>query len=137
MEEEVKQEETLEDEGPNLSSVLAAFNNSPSEEMINSWKKQFGDVFCSGFSDTELFVWRPLNRKEYIEMQMASSQSETVISQYEMEEHLVRQCILWSSDDGRMSLTQKAGSLSTLQEQILQNSNFVAPQVAARLVFKL
>lgn len=136
MTDEVK-EEVPASNVPDLTSILSAFEGAPSPEQIEEWKQKHGDVFCSGFSDLELFIWRPLTRREYVDMQVQIAQSQSPVNSYEVEETVVKQCLLWGSALGYKSLNNKAGSYSTMQEQILQNSNFMNVQVASQLVFKL
>ncbi len=132
MEEEVKN-----DPGTELAKVLSAFPDAPNKEEIEQMKSLHGEVFCSGMSESELFIFRPLKRQEYVEMQNTLSQAQTPVSQFQVEEDTVTKCVLWASKDGLSSLKDKAGTLTTLNEQILQNSNFIAPAVAASLVIKL
>ena len=109
---------------------------APSQEQIEQWKAQFGEVFVSGFSEEELFIWKPVNRAEWIELQKIAGNPDKPITQFEFEELVCDSCILWKSvtcswDKG------KAGTPGSLQEQILQNSNFLSPQGAQLLVAKL
>lgn len=114
--------------------LLAALDNAPNAEQIEAWKQEHGEVFCSVLSTEELLILRPLKRREYLQLQLEAQQQQVPI---DGEEKVVKTCLLWASEVAMKSLDTKAGSLSTLQEQILQNSNFVAPQVAAALVVKL
>src|SRR3990167_1155588 len=122
-EEEVKKEE--ENQGPDLSTILAGFSDSPKQDQIEKWKQEHGEVFCSGLSATELFIFRPLKRREFVELQLALSQAQEPVTQYKVEEDTVQKCILWATAPGLSALQLKAGTLSTLNEQVLQNSNFV------------
>jgi hypothetical protein len=124
------------DEGTKtLAAILAEFPQSPTEIRIEQWKQNHGEVYCSGFSEEELVVWRPINRREFVQLQ------ETVqgagVSTLELEEEVVSKCLLWTSPKARTALEHKAGSLTTLNEQIMQNSNFINPQMASALVVKL
>jgi len=124
------------DEGTKtLAAILAEFPQSPTEVRIEQWKQNHGEVYCSGFSEEELVVWRPINRREFVQLQ------ETVqgasVSTLELEEEVVNKCLLWTSPKARIALEHKAGSLTTLNEQIMQNSNFINPQMASALVVKL
>jgi hypothetical protein len=124
------------DEGTKtLAAILAEFPQSPTEIRIEQWKQNHGEVYCSGFSEEELVVWRPINRREFVQLQ------ETVqgagVSTLELDEEVVRKCLLWTSPKARTALEHKAGSLTTLNEQIMQNSNFINPQMASALVVKL
>src|SRR3990167_3689911 len=129
--EEVKVDQQAE-EDPDVGKALFAFSGSPSRDEIDKWKTQYGDVYCSGLSPTELFIFRPLKRKEFVEMQIALSQNQG--NQFGSEENTVRTCLLWASEPGMASMETKAGTLATLNEQVLQNSNFVSPMVASALV---
>jgi len=120
-----------------LADTLAAFPESPSAEKIEAWKEVHGEIFCSAFSETELFVWRPVHRTEFVEMQTEITNSQVPVSQLNVEGTVVEKCVLWSSPVGTNSLKHKAGSLTTLHEQIMQNSNFMDPRIAAQLVIKL
>jgi len=120
-----------------LAVILSEYPKSPSEVSIEKWKRNHGEVFCSGFNEEELIVWRPINRREFVELQETIQNSDQPVSNFDLEEKVVSKCVLWSSEKGQQALEHKAGSLSTLNEQIMQNSNFVNPQMAAALVVKL
>jgi hypothetical protein len=142
-EQEVKVEEKKEDapveKQPDPSQVVAdalkLYNGAPTKEQIEAWKQVHGEVFCSGFSETELYMWRPLTRKEFVDLQAVMQQGDKPVSSLEAEGLLVNTCILWSSDI--KVLAKKAGSISALHEQIMTNSNFMDPRLAAALVIKL
>ena len=137
MSEEEKKDTPEEGVLPSFTDLLKNFEGAPSQEDIDEWKLEHGDAYCSAFSEVELFIWRPLNRKEWREHQMVLAQSQEQIDPFELEEDTVRKCMLWMSEPGMKSLQFKAGSVSTLHEQILQNSNFVDPRLASNLVVKL
>tara|TARA_Y100000310_G_C20609722_1_gene777380 strand:+ start:505 stop:930 length:426 start_codon:yes stop_codon:yes gene_type:complete len=141
MSDNIETEETVSEEIedspiPGLADLLSTFPNAPTEGKIDKWKEIHGEIFCSGFSETELVVWRPINRREFVNLQ-EELQAGTDLNTYELEEKVVVSCILWSTPQAESSLEQKAGSLTTLNEQIMQNSNFVNPQMASALVVKL
>jgi len=122
---------------PSFVDLLQNFEGSPDQAQIDGWKSEFGDVFCSAFSETELFIWRPLNRQEWREHQLMMAQAEGQVDPFALEEEMVGKCMLWMSGPGKQSLATKAGSATTLHEQLLQNSNFVDPRLASNLVVKL
>jgi hypothetical protein len=119
-----------------LPAILRSFPGAPTQEQINAWKTQFGEVFVSGFSETELFIWRAISRPEWVNLQMSAADPELKVDQYKYEEMVCNTCVLWKSVKGTWT-EGKAGTPSSLQEQILQNSNFLTPQAAAMLVAKL
>ena len=124
-------------ETPSLLDVLAGFSNSPSKEELDTWKGTHGEVFCSGLSATEIFIFRPVKRAEFVQQQVDLSQATEPVTQFQVEEDTVGRCVLWASDAGKAALKTKAGTLSTLNEQIMQNSNFTTPAMANALVIKL
>lgn len=130
-------EEVADEGSKNLATLLSEFPQSPTDVKIDQWKQSHGEIFCSGFSEEELVVWRPINRREFVQLQEHVQSANQPISNFELEEQVVGKCILWSSPKAKTSLEHKAGSLTTLNEQIMQNSNFVNPQMAAALVVKL
>lgn len=120
-----------------LPSFLSQIPGAPSKDQIDAWKKEFGEVFVSGFSETELFVWKPLFRKDFIQIQIAISQlpeDTKQFAQFKQEELICSTCVLWPKTDWS---TSKAGTPQSLAEQITQNSNFLAPVAALTLVAKL
>ena len=132
--EQTKQEEAKAQD--TLPKVLGSFPNAPSSEQIEAWKVQYGEVFVSGFSETDLYIWRALTRPEYVNLDTIASNPETQIDRHKFEEMVCDACVLWKSIDKPWS-EGKAGTPTSLQEQILQHSNFLNPQAAALLVAKL
>ena len=130
---EVKEE--VQEPGKDIADALAKFAGAPSKDQIEGWKQEHGEIFCSGFSEEELLIWRPLKRQEFVSLQ--TELAETQGTQLSQEERVSEICILWASNMAKSSLVQKAGSCSTLHEQIMFNSNFVDPRIASALVIKL
>lgn len=133
---EPKKEEQEVEAGQNLAQALKEFEDAPSQDQIESWKAQHGDVFVSGFSSEEIFIWRAVSRPEWVNLQEMAANPESGVNQFVFEEMVCETCVLWRSvkvpwNEG------KAGTPSSLQEQILQNSNFLTPQAASMLVQKL
>ena len=105
----------------------------PEPDQIEKWKTEFGDVFVSPFSDTEIYVWRPIFRKEYVQLRTEAQQKE--LTEDAIEELTCNICRLWPAKVNWDA--SKAGTLSTLTELIMQNSNFIAPQMTRFLAIKL
>ena len=136
---EVQAPEEQQEGVPDLVNLLRDFDGSPTQTDIEKWKQQHGEIFVSGFSESELFVWRPLTRAEYVflQKQMRTPQEEgrQSMTDLDFEDAVVEKCILWGSEMN--ALKNKGGSVSTLSEQIMTNSNFMAPNVASLFVMKL
>lgn len=142
MSEEVNQEAPVEQapqpEVPNLAELLSVFPGAPDKEQLENWKQVHGEIFCSGFSEVELMIWRPLSRIEYVALQKKLRtpvpQGQEALTEFDYEEMVVRTCLLWSSSG---DIGKKGGSITTLSEQVLLNSNFMPPQMASTFVIKL
>lgn len=134
MEPEVK---TTEKKEPTLAeklrALLSKFENAPSAVEIDRLKATHGDVFLSALNDDELFLFKALTRKEHRAFQAAVAEGQ--LQGEAFEEEVVKSCLLWKSH--AESLESKAGTFPSLFEQIMQNSNFLAPQLLSNLVVKL
>jgi len=128
--------EQQEQKKDSLQSYLQSFKGSPTQEQIDKWKVQYGEVFVSGFSENELYVWRAITRPEWVDLQSLTNNPEAKMTQYKFEEMLCDICVLWKSVS-KSWVEGKAGTASSLHEQILQNSNFLSAQAASYLVAKL
>lgn len=144
--EEPEKEKTLVD-------IIQDLPNAPDQITIDSWKTKYKNIFFSGFSEEECFIFRALNRTEFRELQIASQLAatkedpktpaelelrirESVIGTFNQEDEVVTKCVLWPQltvDE----LGSKAGTVTTLFEQIMANSHFLSPQQAQLLVVKL
>lgn len=124
-----------EQPGSGLAELLKKFDGSPTSEMIEGWKVKYGEIFVSGFSESDLYVWRPVSRKEWRDLQAKTQNQEAPITQLDFEEMVCDTCVLWKSN--AVALANKGGTASTLHEQILQNSNFMTPQAASMFVARL
>lgn len=138
---EVTQESQVEGEiaekAKELPGYLQNRPDAPTATQIESWKAKYDEVFVSGFSEEELFVWRPIFRKEYLLLQKEAVDPQTgTVNQATFETLLCDTCVLYNSTK-RSVADGKAGTASVLAEQILQNSNFIPAQVAMMLVAKL
>lgn len=120
----------------NLTEVLKQYDGAPSQEQIEKWKAQYSEVFVSGFSETELYIWRPILRPEWVKLQTLAQDPENKVDQFKFEELICDTCVLWKSTPATWE-NAKAGAASTIHEQILQNSNFMSPQAASLFVARL
>jgi hypothetical protein len=128
-EKEVEQEKTLAEK---LKDLLDKFDNRPSAEAINEMKSKHGDVYLSALSDDEICLFRSVTRKEHRAINSAIAEGKMAPDDFELE--IVKSCVLWTSIG---NLESKAGTIPSLFEQIMQNSNFLAPQLLTNLVTKL
>ena len=120
---------------PRLPALLQNLTNGPTADQIEKWKAKHGEVYVSGFSEEELYVWRPITRPEYVKLQRAATQTEG-LDQFKYEELVCETCILFSSNPVNWS-GGKAGTVPVLNEQIMYASNFLPTHLASMLVEKL
>lgn len=145
-EEEVveSQEEPEAPKAPDLLSIIQSKPGGPSKQVIDSWKAKHGAIYASGFSEDELYVWRAITRNEYKKIQIEGQDiaqiqdaKEQMAAQMSSEERIVSMCILWPVKTPEELAADKGGTVPTLLEQVMQNSNFMTPQQASFLVVKL
>jgi hypothetical protein len=135
MEPDVKTEDVEVKEpslGDKLRALLSEFDNAPTSAEVDAFKTRHGDVFLSALNDDEVFLFRALTRKEH--RKLNADIAEGKIPGDAFEEEVVKTCILWKSIS---DLESKAGTVPSLFEQVMQNSNFLAPQLLSNLVTKL
>lgn len=124
-----------------MLDAIAKFPNSPSDNDVLSWKESFGDIYGFGLAEDELFIFRSLTRVEHRAALKKMREAAQAVQDGDAEampdeaEEIVTICLLWCSKPA--SLHRKAGTYETLHQQILSYSNFVDPNIAAQLVFKL
>ena len=131
--EETPVQETIADSPQALLQQLGG----PNQEQIDAWKVQHGNVFVSGFSQNEMYVWRPLLRSEYRDLQLAMADDNIGMDQLQYEELLCATCVLWPTVDPEYFAKGKGGTASTLSEQIMQGSNFMNPAQLVQFVAPL
>jgi hypothetical protein len=156
-EKEEEKETVLDEEKPvTWLDMIKDLPGAPNQVIIDEWKAKYGEVFFSGFSEKECYIWRALTRREYREMQIKLQLREATkvpVDQkdvqaikarvendmnetFSQEEETVSRCLLWPKLTPE-ELTFKAGTVPTLLEQIMQNSNFTTPQQAQMLVIRI
>jgi hypothetical protein len=133
---EAPQQPAEEEEVTSLSQLLEK-NDGPTEAQVEELKQKFGEVFISAFSETELYVWRPLMRDEFRTLQLMLNNPDAPMDQLQYEEKICETCVLWPSKTAAEFASAKGGTATSLAEQIMQNSNFFNPQQVSMLVQKL
>lgn len=118
--------------GEKLQELLKDFPAAPSQHQIDEMKAAHGSVLLAALSEDELFLFRPLTRKEHRGLNAKIAEGQ--IAPELFEEQVVSACVLWKSIQ---SFDEKAGTLPSVFEMIMQNSNFLSPQALSNLVVKL
>ena len=89
------------------------------QEMIDKWKEQYGDIYSAVLADGKQYIYRPMKRIEY----------KNVISNPEsprsyMEEQIVLKCLIHPKLNSTDLAAEKAGTVSTLTDLVMAASNF-------------
>lgn len=115
-------EEIMEFEGSDI-----IFEGGPTYDQVEEWKSRFdGEIYMSEFNGV-VYIWRPIRRKEYRDIQRiehASSQD----FEYYLEEQICNTCVLWPEDYSSHKMTfGKAGIPTMLSQLIMERSGFLRP----------
>jgi hypothetical protein len=113
--------------GPNGEELL--FPNGPSVAQVEEWKSQFNDeVYLTEFEE-DIFLWRPITRKEYKQVMKINN-----ADSYYKEERICDTVILYPMDYNFMSMASgKAGIPTLLAELVMEKSGFQAKTGAMKL----
>lgn len=105
------------------------FPNGPSLSKIEEWKSRFNDeVYLTEFEE-EVFLWRPISRKEYKQVMKVQS-----ADSFYKEERICEAVILYPENYNFMVMTSgKAGIPTLLAELVMEKSGFQAKTGAMKL----
>jgi hypothetical protein len=94
-------------------------------EQIAAWKQQFGKVFQTSLSDSEV-IWRKLRRKEYVTV-MDNNFGDATMSDYQRvclrQETIVKMVSLWPENMEDV-IESNAGLATTMADEIVLRSGF-------------
>lgn len=112
-----------EEEYETKSGDEPIYEGGPTIDQVADWKSKFdNEVYMSDFGK-DTFIWRPLRRKEWKDMQKVQGQNE-----YYMEESICRTCVLWPENLSPQKMTfGKAGVPTMLSQLISEKSGFQRP----------
>lgn len=119
----------FDEEDPALAEQ-EIFPGGPTYNDLEKWKSQYnGEVYLTEFDDENIFVWRPIKRKEYKDVAKIQN-----ADNFYKEERICEKVMLFPVNYGFMNMsTGKAGIPTLLNELILEKSGFVAKTGAMRL----
>lgn len=122
VEEFATDEEIMEHEGSDI-----IFEGGPTYDQVEDWKSRFdGEIYMSEFNGV-VYIWRPIRRKEYRDIQRIEHSS-TQDFEYYLEEQICNACVLWPEDYSSHKMTfGKAGIPTMLSQLIMERSGFLRP----------
>ena len=116
------------------SAILKTLNGAPSEAQIQAWKQQFGSVYVLPFALNELYVWRPISRREWQTIQM----NETLVKdENKFQEYIVVRAVLWPRMTPEKMSFSRAGIVPTLFAAIMHGSYFLPIEYALQTTEEL
>jgi len=106
------------------------FPGGPTHNDLEGWKAMYGgEVYLTEFDDEDIYVWRPIKRKEYKDIAKIQN-----ADQFYREERICEKAVLFPAKYSFMNMSAgKAGIPTLLHELILEKSGFVAKTGAMRL----
>ncbi|PFK99994.1 tail chaperonin [Priestia megaterium] len=106
------------------------FPGGPTHNELEKWKSMYnGEVYLTEFDEENVFIWRPIKRKEYKDIAKIPN-----ADQFYKEERICDKSLLFPANYGAMNMSVgKAGIPTLLSELILEKSGFVAKTGAMRL----
>ena len=131
-----EQEQIQQNNRDAIDEILDAIQgmpNAPGRHEIEAWQGQFGVVYVSSVSGSDIYLWRTISRNEYKQMARSGALNE----EQRAEESIVRKCLLFPSAKDRFMIESPAGVIRTINTQILYQSGFVSEQEAIRNIKEL
>lgn len=114
--------------------ALRAIPGSPTQEQIDAWKMEFGAVYTFPFDTREIYIWRPMRRREW---QMLQGNEALVKEEAKFQEQVVMRAVLYPAIGPVELNISRAGLVQTLFSVIMQGSYFLHPDFAITLVEEL
>lgn len=127
---EVEAEETtVEEDLYDGDGKELLFPGGPALDKVEEWKSLHqGEVYLTEFEE-EVFLWRPIKRKEYKEIMKVQN-----ADSYYKEERICEKCVLYPEQYNFMVMTAgKAGIPTLLAELIMEKSGFQAKTAALKI----
>lgn len=124
-------------EAPKEVSVvefLKQIPGAPTEDNITAWKSMHGKVYSICFSPDDIYIWRPIKRREYQQMMAAIQAAKAQNSEEMLKEQIVTRTVLWPQMDLIRMNTCPAGLVDTLFGVIMLGSYFISADSAMSLV---
>jgi hypothetical protein len=105
------------------------FPGGPALDRVEEWKSLHqGEVYLTEFEE-EVFLWRPIKRKEYKEIMKVQN-----ADNYYKEERICEKCVMYPEEYNFMAMTSgKAGIPTLLAELVMEKSGFQAKTGALKV----
>lgn len=136
MPESVPTASTAQEQAPMFvaKEALKKMPNAPSQDQIAAWKQQFGKIYTFSFDTDEIYVWRPIFRREWQNLQTMEALAR---DEGKFQEHFVMKTVLWPTLGPVEINASRAGMVPTLFQIIMQGSGFLPIDLAVNLIQEL
>lgn len=114
--------------------ALRRLPGAPTDADIQTWKSQWGKIYTFPFDVNEIYIWRPLNRREWQQM---TSEKALMEQEDKFQEHVVMRAVLWPKLDPVRVSASRAGFITTIFNIVMQGSYFINSELAVSLVEEL
>ena len=107
--------------------------------QVEELKKRYGNVYTFAPTDTDLYLWRPLYKKEWdrIQLKFRNMQGPPEEKEPKIMETVVKQCTLYPKIDDAFLLQSRAGLLNSLFEVVMAGSFFYSAEQSLQLIVEL
>lgn len=137
-EQEEAKEEQEEEEKRLTSYDILALLGGPSKEEIEAYKAQNAtELHILPLSEKEVYIYRPIKRAEWIQLQNMFAQAGNKIDSNKQEEYLVNKCLVWPKQQLGWEQMSKGGLISSLANAIMYSSYFLPTNLITAIVDKL
>lgn len=131
LQEKIEEQSVEDEELQAISNALKeADEAAPDLTTLKHWQSKFGQLYLSRVGDLEpLYVFRVLFRLEWKEMLGLN-----LADDYLRQESIVKKCLLYPEPTEKFIYGTSAGTLPSLEKQIMYQSGFVSEQDALRSI---
>lgn len=111
--------------------------------QVDAWKQTYGAAYVFAPSDSDIYLWRPLFKKEWdiLQQKMNAIKSEddeqAQAKAAQLEATVIEHCVLHPRLNKESLKNSRAGLQSTLFELIMAGSYFISARDALSLVIEL
>ena len=115
--------------------VLCSLPGGPTREQVETWKKEYPEIYLLPLDDRNIFVYRYLTNIEWF--RHFKTQPALMENDDARADAIVQRCVLWPRLDPVAMAAKQAGLRDLLCETIMQTSYFLNTDRVLQLVTRL
>lgn len=122
-----KKRDPLED----IVAALYGIDGAPDILQLEQWKNIHGQFHVSSIlADDNLYIWKTLKRAEYKSIAASGALKDDSL----FADAIISKCLLYPKPTKEWFIQQDAGTIPSLQKQIMFKSGFVSEEMALSLI---